>query len=70
MHNAFCFVLMPFGRKPDKTGMIINFDAIYQKIIKPAIESVNLHPIRADEEKVGGVIHKPMYERLILSDFC
>ena len=70
MHTAFCFVLMPFGRKPDTTGMILNFDAIYQKIIKPAIESVNLHPIRSDEEKVGGVIHKPMYERLILSEFA
>ena len=26
--------------------------------------------IRADQEQVGGTIHKPMYERLMLSDFA
>jgi tetratricopeptide (TPR) repeat protein len=29
-----------------------------------------LEPIRADNESVGGLIHKPMYERLILCDYA
>jgi hypothetical protein len=29
-----------------------------------------LDPIRADEEQVGGIIHKPMFERLILCEFA
>ena len=27
-------------------------------------------PLRADQELVGGLIHKPMYERLILADYA
>ena len=27
-------------------------------------------PIRADEERTGGIIHKPMFERLLLCDFA
>src|SRR5262249_25899252 len=68
--KPFCFVLMPFGKKPDGTGRTINFDAVYQKIIKPAIEAAELEPIRADEEIVGGFIHKPMFERLMLCDYA
>ena len=66
-----CFVLMPFGRKqaPD-SNLIIDFDAVYTDIIKPAIEDAGLEPLRADEEMTGGVIHKPMFERLILCRFA
>lgn len=66
-----CFVLMPFGRKTDSTsGVAIDFDAVYQQIIAPAIRDAGFDPIRADEEKTGGVIYKPMFERLILCDYA
>ncbi len=69
--RPLCFVLMPFGTKPDPgSKMSINFDAIYEKVIRPAIEASGLKAIRADEEKVGGIIHKPMFERLILCDYA
>ena len=29
-----------------------------------------LEPIRADEEKIGGTIHKPMFERLMLCHYA
>jgi tetratricopeptide (TPR) repeat protein len=66
-----CFVLMPFGRKqaPD-SNLIIDFDAVYAEIIQPAIDDAGLEPLRADEEMTGGVIHKPMFERLILCRFA
>jgi hypothetical protein len=54
-----CFVLMPFGRKTDAAGRVTNFDSVYQKLIAPAVEQAGLEPIRADDEKIGGTIHKP-----------
>lgn len=68
--KPFCFVLMPFGKKKDEGGRVINFDRIYTEVIKPAIEDADLEPIRADEETVGGLIHKPMFERLMLCDYA
>jgi hypothetical protein len=70
MKRKLCFVLMPFGKKPDIGGSIINFDAVYSDLIAPAIEEAALEPLRADEEMTGGIIHKPMYERLILCEFA
>jgi tetratricopeptide (TPR) repeat protein len=65
-----CFVLMPFGRKMDAAGRVTNFDSVYDKIIAPAVARAGLEPIRADEEKVGGTIHKPMFERLMLCHYA
>ncbi len=65
-----CFVLMPFGKKPDGAGKEIDFDAVYRELIAPAIEDAGLEPLRADEESVGGIIHKPMFERLVLCKFA
>jgi tetratricopeptide (TPR) repeat protein len=61
---------MPFGRKQDGTGKLIDFDAVYQQIISPAVIAAGLEPLRADEEQVGGTIHKPMYERLMLCEYA
>jgi len=69
MSLPFCFVLMPFGIK-ESDGKAIDFDFIYDKVIKPSITDSGLEPIRADEEIAGGIIHKPMFERLILCDFA
>ena len=60
---------MPFGIKTDVAGPV-SFDAVYRKIIQPAIEKAGLEPLRADEEVTGGLIHKPMFERLILCKFA
>ena len=68
--RPYCFVLMPFGIKKDPVGHDIDFDAVYAALIRPAIEAAGMEPVRADEERMGGIIHKPMYERLILSEFA
>ena len=65
-----CFVLMPFGKKPDAMGVMVDFDAVYGQVIRPAIVDAGLDPIRADEEMTGGIIHKAMFERLILCPFA
>ena len=68
--QPLCFVLMPFGRKPGLGGVVVDFDAVYAELIAPAIEKAGLEPLRADEEQAGGIIHKPMFERLILRDYA
>ena len=70
MNKPLCFVIMPFGKKKDADGNEVNFDVVYNSLIKPAIEAAEMEPIRADEETVNGIIHKPMYERLILCDYA
>lgn len=69
--KPLCFVVMPFGQKPDPAGgPIIDFDRIYETALAPAIGATGMEPIRADEERTGGIIHKPMFERLLLCDYA
>lgn len=68
--RPLCFVLMPFGKKRDETGREIDFNAIYDRIIAPAAMQAGLDVIRADEEQVGGTIHKAMFERLLLCEYA
>jgi hypothetical protein len=69
-YHALCFVDMPFGQKPDlKSGVVVDFDQIYNEAIKPAIESSGLEALRGDEERTGGIIHGAMFARLLLAEF-
>jgi hypothetical protein len=69
--SPLCFVVMPFNQKPDPAGgPDIDFDRIYGEAIKSGIEAAGMQPIRADEERAGGIIHKPMLERLLLCDYA
>lgn len=68
--KPFCFVLMPFGTKPDEGGRLIDFDTVYASIVEPAIRNAGMEPIRADRETSGGIIHKTMFERLMLCDYA
>lgn len=68
--RPLCFVLMPFGEKPDGAGGTVDFDSVYAEAIRPAIEAAGMQPLRADEEMEGGIIHKPMFERLILCEYA
>jgi tetratricopeptide (TPR) repeat protein len=68
--KPLCFVLMPFGQKPAGTSLLVDFDEVYESLIRPAIVAADLEPLRADEERAGGLIHKPMFERLILCEYA
>ncbi|MBN1655697.1 MAG: DUF4071 domain-containing protein [Deltaproteobacteria bacterium] len=69
--QKLCFILMPFGQKRDPvTGKSIDFDRIYEESVRTAVAAADMDPIRADEERTGGIIHKPMFERLILCDYA
>ena len=62
--KPICFVIMPFGKKEG-----IDFDKVYENILRPAIEKAEMMPLREDEELSGGIIHKTMIEKIIFSDF-
>jgi MAP3K TRAFs-binding domain len=69
--QPLCFVLMPFGKKPDPAGgPDIDFNRIYKAAIEAGINDAGMTPIRADEEELGGIIHQAMYERLLVCDFA
>lgn len=65
MSKELCFVVMPCGRKQDAAGHWIEFDSVYRDLVAPAIKDAGLEPIRADQEELGGDIHKPMLEQLL-----
>lgn len=63
------FVAMPFGTKAEPGGpRQVDFDLLYRQCVKPAAEEVEVDVIRADEETLGGIVHKTMYERLLLAE--
>ena len=65
--KPLCFILMPFGRKAAPAATLIDFDRIHADLIAPAVNAADLERLGADEETAGGIIHKAMFERLILS---
>lgn len=76
MYQPVCFIISPFGKKKyrrkgqaEEILLEADFDAVYQDIVEPAVRAAGMDPVRADHETVGGIIHKPMFERIILSDY-
>ena len=60
---------MPFGtKKANNKRYFIDFNAIYNKAVKPAADELRIPIIRADEENDGGIIHTLMIERLVCTD--
>jgi tetratricopeptide (TPR) repeat protein len=72
------FVAMPFGVKPgprtadgtfvDANLERIDFNAVYQDFIAPALESAGLEPFRADQEQSAGDIIPAMFQELLVAD--
>ena len=81
--KPYCFVITSFGEKENlndiklkqtaginRSAQKINFGRIYDELVKPAIVLAGLEPLIESEEKSGGNIHKTMYEKIILCEFC
>ena len=67
-----CFMIMPYGTKktdaPTGQGLAeIDFDALWDRAFRPAIESMGYEPVRADQD-IGALIIHEMLERLYFSD--
>jgi tetratricopeptide (TPR) repeat protein len=77
------FVVMPFGKKevPKKTkieatadgqpateALKVDFDAVYEKLLGPALRQADCQPFRATDEKGAGDIRKDMFFELVTAD--
>jgi hypothetical protein len=64
-YHALCFVDMPFGQKSDlKSGVMVDFDQIYNEAIKPAIQECGLKALRA----VANGTHSHLLHRFLTED--
>ena len=82
--GPYCFVVTSFDKKPnlkdlqakfeskklDEPIQKINFDKIYEELVKPAIVKAGMEPLIEREESSFGSIHKTMYEKIIMCEFC
>ena len=68
-NSPLCFIVMPYGKKKGATGRSIDFDAVYERLVVPAVRAAGLEPIRADDGRSGGILQKQTFERLILCDY-
>jgi tetratricopeptide (TPR) repeat protein len=62
------FVAMPFGVKKDSQGVEVDFNRVYNDLIKPALEGAGLDVFRADEEGRAGDIRTDMFQELLIAD--
>ena len=70
-YRAICFVIMPFGREAGRRGPRDRFDPRLQGISSSQRSAMSgFDPVRADEEVNAGLIHKAMFERLVLSKYA
>jgi tetratricopeptide (TPR) repeat protein len=73
-YTKICFVVMPFGSKPVGKHKV-NFDNIYEKIFKPAVNAValpeggKLKAARTDKDFFAGDIGQEMFQYLNRSRF-
>lgn len=66
-----CFMVMPYGIKPNPDAQrgpaTIDFNALWDKALRPLILELGYEPIRADQE-LGALIIVEMIQRLAMAD--
>ena len=71
-----CFVIMPFGEKTDADGKAIDFDAIYDSVIVPAVTGEPMRTAggpaiectRSDKIAEAGWVHRKMVSHIYDAD--
>jgi hypothetical protein len=62
-------VLVPSGSRADGAGAVIDFDAVYDNLLRPAIEMAEMEPLRADDE-LAGIYGQQVFERFMLCEYA
>lgn len=65
-----CFVIMPFGEKADIAGTQIDFDDVFEFLIKPPLDGLNMEVIRCDKIPSAGSIHREMLHHILHDDLA
>jgi hypothetical protein len=81
--KPYCFVITSFGKKDNLKDLQlkfsagkaepvqkIDFDKIYEELVKPAIVMAGMEPLIEYAENSFGTIHKTMYEKIVLCEYC
>jgi tetratricopeptide (TPR) repeat protein len=63
-----CYVSIPFGIKIDTDGRALDFDFLYNTVIRPAVQELEMECRRLDEFSPGTIWHKTLFTELISSD--
>src|SRR5256885_8674014 len=62
------FIAMPFGTKPGSDGQPIDFNRIFDELLKPALVEAGFEVFRADQEQRAGDIRFDMFQELLVAD--
>lgn len=68
--DSVCFVVMPFGQKPDQMGGVIDFDLVYRTLLSPAISDAGMSPLRVDEVHSGGFLFRDSLQQVMSAPFA
>jgi tetratricopeptide (TPR) repeat protein len=63
-----CYVSIPFGIKDDADRGPLDFGFLYQTVIQPAVQELDIECRRLDEFPPGAIWHKTLFTALISSD--
>ncbi|CAH2403128.1 tetratricopeptide repeat protein [Mesorhizobium escarrei] len=64
-----CFVVMPYGKKPVRRDLEVDFDAVYERLLVPALRQAGCTWFRSSEETTSADIRTGMFYELATSDF-
>jgi hypothetical protein len=73
MPKPFCFMIMPYGKKPTQAAAgnnapaEIDFNALWDRAYVPVIKALGYEPVRADQDS-GALIINQMMERIYFAD--
>lgn len=62
------FVVMPYGKKMDRKGNLIDCESVFSKVVVPSLESCDIDWARADQQIDAGIIHIGMLAQLAQAD--
>lgn len=62
-----CFVVMPYGKR-DVEGVEVDFDAIFDGYLSPAVEAAGFEIVRSDREVASGIIMPRVFASLYNAD--
>jgi hypothetical protein len=61
---------MPFGEKTDMAGQQIDFDDVYEFLIKPPLEQLKVEVFRCDRIPASGSLHREMLRHILHDDLA
>ena len=63
-----CYIALPAGVRPDLDGRMLDFEYLYSKVLKPAIEEAGLECRRLEEFEPGASWHRSLFTAILSSD--